>query len=349
MKILQISSGVLPVPPPGYGGLEQIVFDLSLSLAEMGHEVSIVCPDDSTADQFHENIRCVKRGPREPNAHQWEQNAHDRAMEEGLYKQFDIIHSHDWRKPVYVAVMQDPSLKVISTVHGMCPYNQPPPVSKPCFVGLSKSHAMQISSILGINVKFCYNGIDLTRYAFNGGERTDRYLFLARINHYKAPHEFLNLLKAAKVKGDVVGDDVLVEDPSYVERILLMVNDMGGQATYWGGVNRERAAEFFRKAKAYILPLLPPWSEPFGLTPVESLAAGTPVIATLNGALPEIVQHGVHGYLSPYVQDLSRYMTDEALSKIDPQVCRARAQEFSRQNMAQNYLALYEECLNGGW
>lgn len=349
MKILQISSGVLPVPPLSYGGLEMICFDLSYCLAEKGHEVHIVCSDESTADKYHKNIACIRMGPSQGNAHEWEMNAHNKIMEQNIYNQFEIIHTHDWKKFAYIAKMQNPQLNVISTLHGMCPYNQPPPIPKPCMVGISKSHAQHMSSVLGIPVKHCYNGVDLDKYGFNRNSRNGRYLFLGRINNYKAPHAFLDLIKETMTYGDVVGDDSMVEDPMYVERILLTCNDMHGRATYWGDVSRDRAVEFLQESKAVIMPHLAPWQEPFGLVAIEAMACGTPVLATNNGALTELVKHDITGYLADFYQDLAQYMNDKALNKIKALDCRKQAEVFSRENMCKNYLLLYQKVLEGGW
>lgn len=331
--------------------LEQIVADLAIKLDQMGHEVHVVGPAESTIGQIG-NIQLIDGGPKQPNAHAWEEAALEKQikprLDSGEFKDA-IWHDHCWRKPIYKAKMANPNLHVIATLHGMVPYHQPPPVQNPCMVGLSKSHAQSISSALGIKVRHCYNGIDLSKYNYNGQNRTDRYLFLGRINSYKAPHAFIDLLEQAKVPGDVVGDDILVEDPSYVERVLGMCNQLQGQVKYWGGVHRERAVEFFQHAKALVCPLLPPWSEPFNLTVVESMACGTPVIGTANGALPELIEHGKTGYVAPFYQDLAPYMSDQMVNQIKPEDCRERAKQFSREAMAINYLKLYEQVQEGGW
>ena len=347
MKILLISSGILEVPPLGYGGLEQIVADLAIELDKIGHTVCVVCPNESTIGNIG-NIDAWVCGEKNRNAHQWEREAFEKYKNRLI--EFDIIHDHSWTKPSYLAKIDNPKLNVISTLHGMLgpgsPYGSPPPVDKPCFVGISKDHAQSIASFLGIASRFCYNGIDLDKYRFKQ-EKSDRYLFLARINPYKAPHVFIDLMKQANKQGDIVGDDILVEDPNYVEKVLMMCNDLQGQIKYWGGATRDRAMEFFQNAKAYIAPLLPPWREPFNLCVIESMACGTPVIGTANGALPELIEHGKSGFVCQTIFDMLQYLNK--VNEIRPEECRQRAEQFSRKRMVDTYLELYNEVIKGGW
>ncbi|HEY6020425.1 MAG TPA: glycosyltransferase family 4 protein, partial [Candidatus Paceibacterota bacterium] len=254
MKIVLLSSGTLPVPVPGYGGLEQVVADLAISLDKMGHDVSVVAPSESTIGRFG-NIKLIDGGPCSPNAHQWEFDAYQKyrpLMDSEEYKDA-IWHDHSWRKAVYVAKAENPKLKVCSTLHGMLCYQTPPPVKNPSMIGISKHHADSISAGLGIPVRFVYNGIDLEKYSGGDGKRSDRYLFLARMTPFKGAHVFIDLVKQLGAKGDLVGDDTLVEDKGYVERLLMACNEYPG-VRYWGGVPRSMAVDFFRKTKLYILP-----------------------------------------------------------------------------------------------
>jgi glycosyltransferase involved in cell wall biosynthesis len=146
----------------------------------------------------------------------------------------------------------------------------------------------------------------------------------------------------------VVGDDVLVEDKGYVERVLMACNSLPS-VRYWGGVPRDMAIEFFRKAKAYILPLTPGWEEPFGLTIVEAMACGCPVVATNSGAIPELIDEGKTGFVAKSLQDLPGILQSEGLKQIKAEDCRVQAEKFSRENMTNGYIKLYEEVLQGGW
>ena len=99
-----------------------------------------------------------------------------------------------------------------------------------------------------------------------------------------------------------------------------------------------------QEAKAILVPSA--MGEPFGLISVEAMACGTPVIATPDGAIPEVI--GPAGYLATTVDDMVKYVLRPKLTS--SKNCRERAELFSRENMAKNYLKLYEEAIAGpGW
>lgn len=348
MKIVLISSGILPVPPIGYGGLEQVVFDLAVGLQKEGHDVFVVGPSES---KLPEGIKLIDGGPCNPNAHEWEQKAYEkyRPMMDSEEFKGAIWHDHTWGKWAYIAKTQNVNLNVCSTLHGMLPYHSSPPVGHPNMIGISKRHADLISAGLGIPVRFCYNGIDLSKYTMNGNARNNRLLFLARITAFKGAHVFADLVRQLQKEGDLVGDDTLVEDREYVERVLMACNSYR-PLRYWGGVPRDMAIEFFRKSRCYVLPCTPGWEEPFGLTIVESQACGCPVVATASGAIPELIEEGITGYVAKSLQDLPSLLSDEKIVAIKPEACRKNAERFSRENMAKGYLTLYTEMLEqGGW
>jgi len=157
MKILLISSGVIPVPPPSYGGLEQVVADLAIELDKMGHKVVVLCPEGSLIGTVG-NIDAWVIGPPTFDAHGWEYNAFIQTHQH--YKDFDIIHDHSWRKFSYLSGHPN----IISTLHGMCPY-EAPPIPKPCFVGISQNHAKEISQKMKIQCAYVYNDINLENYS----------------------------------------------------------------------------------------------------------------------------------------------------------------------------------------
>jgi glycosyltransferase involved in cell wall biosynthesis len=350
MKIVLISSGVLPVPCPGYGGLEMVVADLAISLDKLGHEVYVICPTESKIAEYGK-IQHIDGGPINPNAHEWEAKAYEKYAPMLLSEMFKgaIIHDHSWRKFPYLLKMDHKELNLTATLHGMLCYHKPPPMEKPSLIGLSKRHADMMSGGLGVPVRFCYNGIDLEKYSFNGGKRNNNYLFLARITAFKGAHVFADTIKQMNARGDIVGDDQMVEDKDYVKRILEVCNNYPN-LRYWGGVSRERAVEFFKKSKCYVLPCTPGWEEPFGLTVIEAMACGCPVVATASGAIPELIENGKSGYVLLYSQDLTKALSNDMLSQIKAEDCRKQAEKFSREAMAENYLKLYAEVLeNGGW
>ena len=350
MKVVLLSTGCIPVPPSGYSGLEQVVADLAETLADRGHEIYVVCPDESTIGEGRDNIQPMKCGPCNGDARGWEAQALQKYAALLLDPAFKdaVIHDHTWAKGIYLLKKDHPELHVMSTLHGMLCYGSPPPVEKPCMAGISKKHADLMAQGLNIPVKFVYNGINLDRYPYRRPEEPDRYLFLARMTQFKGAHVFADLMRFTQQQGDLVGDDKMVEDQNYVSQLKAFC-EQNPVVKYWGGVSRERAAQFFRHAKAYILPCSPEWQEPFGLTVIEAMASGCPVIATKSGAIPELVIDGVTGILVDSIQDLPEIINSGRICAIKSEDCRKRAEEFSRERMAIGYEELYNQVLAGGW
>ena len=361
MQVVLISSGALPVFPLGYGGLEAVVGDLAVCLAEGGHEVTVICPDESGIEGFNYNIRTIKCGPCDPNARAWEAQAYQKYAPMLLSDDYKdaVIHDHTWAKGIYLLKRDNPRLNVMSTLHGMLPYQTPPPVAKPCMAGISKHHAGTMEAGLRIPVRFVYNGIDLSKYALPVGysktatlamisSERRRYLFLARMTPFKGAHVFVDLMRSIQAEGDLVGDDIMVEDQNFVAN-LKQACAAYPDVKYWGGVDREKTVEFFQKAHCYILPCTEGWQEPFGLSVVEAMACGCPVVATASGAIPELVVEGVTGFVVKTTQDLQDVLKGGKIATIKSSDCRKRAEEFSREKMCEGYLKLYQEVLEGGW
>jgi len=335
MKILLISSGIIPVPPPSYGGLEQVIADLAIELDKMGHRVVVLCPEGSLIGTVG-NIDAWVIGAPTFNAHAWEYNAFVQTSK--YYNSFDIIHDHSWRKFSYLSGHPN----IISTLHGICPY-EASPIPKPCFVGISKNHAKEVSEKMKIHCECVYNGINLENYVLpHNNKKEGFYLFVGRINVSKGPHYFIQLMKQYKKKGIIIGDDIFVEDRNFALKVKRTAIENG--IGYLGNRPRDFVIEMMQKCKAVVMPLdMKNWSEPFGLFVVEANACGVPVISTRNGALPELIKDGENGML--YDSPLSIKL--DLLPSINKTKCRKAAEKFSRRKMAQEYLKLYEKILKG--
>ncbi len=342
MKILQVSTQVFKVPPAGYGGLEGVVYDIAVELVRLGHDVSVVAPKGSNVPGAEMITPC------EANAANPEGEAYE-AYKDRL-KEFDIVHNHSWAAHPYLYKRDvDPNLRVINTVHSMHPWNTPPPVQFPCIVGASKYHAELLSSTYGVHAKHVYHGIDLEVYRPSTiVPIADRkyLLYVARIAVFKGAHEFIELCHRLKIPGIVVGEDKYVDDLRYVRRVMDACD--GKRVQYLGMIPRgsEQMVELMQNAKAVVAPLLPPYGEIFGLSTIESQAAGTPFISTDRGAARELIRDGVTGYVVPDVNELP-----QAIMKLDitisPENCLNWVLHFGRAQMAADYVALYEKMLDG--
>lgn len=114
------------------------------------------------------------------------------------------------------------------------------------------------------------------------------------------------------------------------------------RVTYSGNLGGKKKMNFLSGAKALLFPIQ--WDEPFGMAVIEALACGTPVVAMNRGAMPEIIEHGVNGFLANTKEEFFNYA--ERVHEIKPEDCRRSVEErFSAKAMADNYLDRYREVV----
>ena len=116
---------------------------------------------------------------------------------------------------------------------------------------------------------------------------------------------------------------------------------MGHGVDFVGEIDELQKPEFYAGARATLFPS--DWPEPFGLVMIESLAAGTPVIALRRGSVPEVIVDGVTGFICDDVDEMAK--AAERISEIDPEECRRHAQKFSAEAMCRGYTEVYERLL----
>jgi glycosyltransferase involved in cell wall biosynthesis len=191
----------------------------------------------------------------------------------------------------------------------------------------------------GLNyVATVYNGIAVDSFDFNDAP-DDYLLFFGRISYDKGTHRAIEVAKETGMTLKIAGL-VADEHRAYFEKYVKPEID-GEQIQYLGMVNEETKKELFKQA--YCSLHLISFAEPFGLTLVESLACGTPVIATNKGSVPEILVDGETGYI---VQS-SRDAIDKVarIHSIRRQNCRRRAEFFDVDRMVDGYIEVYETIM----
>jgi len=340
IKIGLISTTIYPLSYPfrGYGGIEPLVANLAVELKKRGHEVVVFAPKGSSLPEGIEVVETVE--PTIQYQYEHEEQACKKVVEWLKKNKIDILHDNTHQKYIYLYKMKHPKLKLCSTLHNQCNFQNPPPgVRYMNLIGISDHHCREASSILGIHLERVYNGIDLNKYIYNE-DKEDYFLFLSRISRFKGAHEAIEAAKQLRVSLKVAGEDVFVQDPSYVMRIM---QSCTGNIKYLGNIAEEKKIDLLSKAKALVLPLQ--WNEPFGLVAIEALASGTPVITTPMGAMPEIVSHRKDGFLCSNFEEIKLAM--KLVDEIDPQDCKKKAEQFTIQKMAENYERLYEKILRG--
>jgi glycosyltransferase involved in cell wall biosynthesis len=225
----------------------------------------------------------------------------------------DIVHAH---APLSVA----PNCPHLFTLHGNLRSGRVAPRNT---IFLSADHARRHHARA-----FVYNGIDPSEFVFRK-DKSDYDLFLGRLHSVKG---YRWAMAGAKRTG---------------KRLLVAGGwrlSLRRDLKFVGIVSGERKADLLAGAACLWMPAL--WDEPFGLTLVEAMMSGTPVLGTRRGALPEIVSDEV-GTLGDTLEELvARRST---VDRSDPYACRGRAEQwFSHTRMAEEYVRMYQYYLASG-
>jgi glycosyltransferase involved in cell wall biosynthesis len=340
MKIAQIAPLWERVPPPAYGGIELVVGLLTDELVARGHEVTLFASGDSITSAKLESIH--------PQALRLDSKIKEYGIYEMLQlaqvyeraEEFDLIHSHMGCAALpYSKLTKTPT---VHTLHGIFT-----PDNEKMFIHAKTQPFVSISNAqreerLGLNhVGTVYNSIDVSTHHFFPVADEPAYLaFLGRISVEKGPHHAIEIAKATGIPLKMAGkvDPVDVE---YFENIIKPQID-GEFIQFLGEADHFMKNDLMGRAVATLFPIT--WREPFGLVLIESMAAGTPVIAMNLGSVPEVVADGVSGFICNTVDECIA-----AVAKI-PQISRAACREyvahrFGVEQMAAGYEAVYEQIL----
>jgi glycosyltransferase involved in cell wall biosynthesis len=340
MKIAQIAPLWERVPPPAYGGIELVVGLLTEELVARGHEVTLFASGDSITSAKLESIH--------PQALRLDSTI----VEYGIYEmlqlaqvyeragEFDLIHSHMGCAALpYSKLTQTPT---VHTLHGIfTPDNEKMFVHAKAQPYVSISNA-QREARLGLNhVATVYNSIDVSAHRFFPVAQEPAYMaFLGRMSPEKGPHHAIEIAKATGIPLKMAGkvDPVDVE---YFDRQIKPHID-GAQIQFLGEADHSMKNELMGNAVVTLFPIT--WREPFGLVIIESMAAGTPVIALNLGSVPEIIADGTSGYICNTVAECIQAVSK--LPKISRFACREYvSQRFGVEQMAMGYEAVYQKIL----
>jgi glycosyltransferase involved in cell wall biosynthesis len=335
MRIAQLSPLYESVPPKRYGGTERVVAGLTEELVRRGHDVVLFASGDSVTSA--ELVPCCARGLRldaaveDPIAHHIVQLGKliERAAE------FDVIHNHtDYLAFPLASAL---ALPMITTVHGRLDR----PDLRPLYAQYPTARLVSISDAQRTplpNARWLatvHNGIDVAHFTLR--EEAGPYLaFLGRVSPEKGLADAIELARAVDMPLRIAAKIDPVDKAYFTETIEPMLRDP--RVEYIGEIDEAQKNEFLGRAYAYLFPIQ--WPEPFGITMVESMACGTPVIAMAHGAVPEVVVHGRTGFVCRTFQQMVEAVG--AASQISRRDCRAHVERrFSAAKMAAAYDALY--------
>jgi len=333
MDIAIIAPPWLPVPAPAYGGTEAVLDELARGYQAAGHQVLMVCHPDSRCPvpqasviPAHDTLRMGRMSielEHAIGAYEFVQHA-------------DIVHDHTLAGPMYSA--RYPNLPIVTTNHN--PFNRTynaiysAVVPRVGLVAISRSHAE--STHLRVDA-VVHHGIDVEKYPVGGGDG-GYVAVLGRMVANKGIHRAIAVARAAGIRLQIAAKMREPDEIAYFEEFVQP--HLGDDVVYLGEVGAEAKRDLLASAAALLNPIS--WREPFGMAMLESLACGTPVVGCPQGAAPEIVEHGVTGFLGDSDAELINGL--QSLHQIDRTVCREQARErFSVERMVDGYVQLFEQ------
>jgi glycosyltransferase involved in cell wall biosynthesis len=363
----------LAVPPPDYGGIENVLATLIPELRSRGVEVVLCSVEESTVEV--DDRRCAfPDGQFGRLAGPYAQvmgitHAHMATVLETLRErpEIDLVHDHlEVVGPSVLGALDGEAPPVLQTLHWDLRkhpefYGAFDGGGRVFFNGVSNAQLRTApANLRAQSIGVVHLGVDLAAHPFRR-RKGEEFLILGRVTAYKGQAMAARLCKelgvplvmAGPVAGVPTPEELAaaLEDPAgplhgyhdvryYVDSVQPFED---GDAIRWvGTVGGREKTDLIGRARAVLMPIS--WEEPGATAAIEALACGTPVIATRRGALPEIIEHGVNGFLADDEDDLARYM--QRAGEIDPAACRRSVTErFSAGVMAEGYLRLYREVL----
>jgi len=335
VRIAQVAPLYESVPPKYYGGTERVVSYLTDELVREGHDVTLFASGDSETTAHlvpvsHRSLRLDK--------HCVDRIAHHVLLVEKVVEMqdaFDVIHFHlGYLHFPLARRLRTPHL---STQHGRLDMSDLVRLYS-AFRDLPNSSISddQRKPMPWMNwVATVYHGLPQDLYHFHESPG-DYFAFLGRISPEKRVDRAIEIAKrvGAPLKIAAKVDDL---DDDYFEAVVHPLLDHP-LIEYIGEIGEGEKGEFLGHAGALIFPI--DWPEPFGLVMIEALACGTPVIAYPQGSVPEMITHGVDGWIVDSVDEAVRCATT---TTIDRRACRQTfEQRFSASQMAAGYVATYE-------
>ncbi len=375
MKVLQVAP--IDVPVAGnlrQAGTQRVILLLDRELTKLGIQSIVACSDGS-------HVAGARSPWVQPSlglgscyaSHQKDYETYfakvlSLAIEEGI----DLLHDHTgwlviseaWRH--HQGVLRRP---VLVTLHGALDADRNREYAEMYsreegvyFCALSQSQKASYSPWIRMS-GVIYNGIEVSEFPFEPRQRKKKYLFnLGRIDPRKGQEIAIQVAKRSGLKLFLSGP---IYEANYFRKILSMIDlvtdlspypvnnsyfqemmepllENAAQIIYIGELDEQQKKQWYRYSSGFLMPIQ--WEEPFGLTMIEAMACGTPVIGFNRGSVPEIVEHGKTGFVVRTIEEMVE--AAKQLGFINPQECTFRVMRyFDSSKMAKSYLELYQSII----
>jgi glycosyltransferase involved in cell wall biosynthesis len=333
MRVAILSPIAWRTPPRHYGPWERFVSLLTEGLVKEKIDVTLYATGDSVTSA---KLRSICEAPYEEDRNiepkVWECLHISEIMERA--NEFDIIHnSFDFLPLTYSGLIKTP---MVTTIHGFSS-----PKILPVYKKYNKStYYVSISNADRSEeldyIRTVYHGIDINNFTLN--KSSGNYLlYFGRIHPDKGTREAIQVAKMAKKKLVIAG---IIQDKEYFDNYVQPY--LNEDISYIGSVGPEERNKVLGNAYALLHPIN--FNEPFGLSIVEAMACGTPVIAFNRGSMPEIIQNGINGFIVSSVEEMADRIKD--IMNISREGCRKTVESrFTQKRMVKEYIEVYKEIL----
>ena len=339
MKILITVDPEIPVPPLNYGGIERIVDGLITAYRKKGHNIFLIAHPDSTAKDAVEIFNwenLYSRGFKNT----WE-NAWKLYRLVNLVKP-DIIHSFGRLMYLYPTLLTT-DIPIWMTYQRRISNKSTSLIS--C-VGRGKINFTCCGEHMLDKIKFyknkfypVHNFTDTSFYIPNSKLKKEHLMFLGRIEDIKGTHEAIKAAIATNEKLIIAGNIQPGHDEYFNTKIKPYLSNQ--LIKYIGPVDDQQKLYYLQRAKAFLFPIK--WEEPFGIVMAEAMACGVPVIGFRKGSVPEVIKHGVTGFIVDDVSSMIECIKN--INSIDRiKVRQYCIENFSLETISQKYLDLFKIC-----
>jgi glycosyltransferase involved in cell wall biosynthesis len=341
LKVAVLSPVWYPVPPTGYGGIELVVSLLADGLADAGHEVTLFASGDSLTKATLAYV--FEKAPSELIGRSLPELRHAMACYRRA-DEFDVINDHSGITGAALGGLVD--TPVLHTVHGPLDthdaqdaYSAIAEVSRGVgLISISENQRRPMPELPWAAT--IPNAIDFSLYPAKP-HRGDYLLFLGRFSPDKGAHRAVAVAMELDMPLKLAGKNREPKERQYFAEFIEPHLGHGG-IEYLGEVTHGEKVELLQDARATLFPI--EWEEPFGLVMVESMACGTPVIATRHGAVAEVIEHRRSGIIVDSYREMAEAL--EQADALDPMECRHYVEErFAPERMVGDYERTYRAAL----
>jgi len=341
MRVAIIANPYLQIPPPKYGGTEQMIYYLIKGLQEEGHEPILFGPGDSTVDceliPIVRNHRFFPRLPKELQKFQNYIRRVNKRTASKIYKmlpEIDVIHSEEYD------LIDFADFPNVTTLNGPITFDNLKYFSerkKLNYVSISENQRNAYPDLNYIGT--VYNGEDPSEFPFV--KRPKNYVcFLGRFDEEKSPHLAIELAINLGIPIKVAGKTDFLGFRYFREKVRPLFGHP--LVEYLGELDFDEKVKLLSHAKCNLHPTH--FREPFGLTVIEAAYCGTPTLAIARGAMPELIEHGKTGML---VEDyIEGFHAIGECFKMDREYIAKRARKkFNYHNMTKGYIRTYRKAI----